>query len=517
MKKFIDILFGRMMILLVAFFIQIALIIFVVIKFQEYFFYFYLIGILFSVLILLFLINSNMNPSYKIAWIIPIMLFPQLGWIFYALFSSGKFSKVTKKKQKSYYAKHIEDLSKVILKDKEILHKLKEEDIIAMRQAKYLIDYGESQIFDNRESKYFKIGEEYYKSLLEELEKAEKFIFMEYFIISEGKMWQSILDILERKVKQGVEVRLIYDDFGCIMTLPKNYDKYLEKLGIKCSIFNPANLIFTIIYNNRTHRKITVIDGKVAFTGGINLADEYINEKERFGHWKDTGIMIKGEGVWGFTIMFLNIWKFLRKVDENFLNYKYNFVNEDNILYKNDGYIVPFSDSPLDKEIVSSNVFVNLINSAINYIYINTPYLIIDYEMTSALCNAAKKGIDVRIVTPFIPDKKNVFEVTRSNYQVLIESGVKIYEYKPGFIHAKSFVVDDKYAVIGTINLDYRSLYLHFECGVWVYKSKSILDMKKDYLDTLEKCNIYTLEECYSVSTIRKLYRSILQIFAPLL
>ncbi len=514
MKKVVDILFGRVMILLLAFFIQIALIIFVVFKFQEYFFYFYLIGILFSILILLFLINSNMNPSYKIAWIIPIMLFPQLGWIFYALFSSGKFSKVTKKKQKRYYAKHIDDLSKVIIKDKNILHKLKEEDIVAMRQAKYLIDYGESQIFENVESKYFKIGEDYYKALLEELEKAEKFIFMEYFIISEGKMWDGILEILKKKAAQGVEVRLIYDDFGCIMTLPKNYDKQLEKFGIKCSIFNPANLIFTVIYNNRTHRKITVIDGKVAFTGGVNLADEYINEIERFGHWKDTGIMIKGEGVWGFTIMFLNIWKFLRKVDENFLKYK---IEQHNSNIENDGYIVPFSDSPLDKEIVSSNVFMGLINSATKYIYINTPYLIIDYEMTSSLCMAAKRGVDVKIVTPFIPDKKSVFEVTRSNYQTLIESGVTVYEYTPGFIHAKSFVVDDKYAVIGTINLDYRSLYLHFECGVWIYNSKTILDMKEDYLNTLEVCTVYTLEQCYKVSAIKRIYRSILQIFAPLL
>ncbi len=515
MKKLIDILFGRAMILITAFFIQIALIIFVVFKFQEYFFYFYLIGILFSVLVLLFLINSNKNPSYKIAWIIPIMLFPQLGWIFYALFSSDKFSRLTTKSKKTYYAKNIEDLSKVIIKDKNILHSLEKEDIMAMRQAKYLIDYGESQIFENRESTYFKVGEDYYKALIEELEKAEKFIFMEYFIISEGKMWDKILDILKKKVEQGVEVRLIYDDFGCIMTLPRKYDKYLESIGIKCSVFNPANLIFTVIYNNRTHRKITVIDGKVAFTGGVNLADEYINEIVRFGHWKDTGIMIKGDGVWGFTIMFLNIWKFLRKTDENFLKYKV----EQNENYNNekDGYIVPFSDSPLDREIVSSNVFTNLINSATKYVYINTPYLIIDYEMTSCLCMAAKRGIDVKIVTPFIPDKKNVFEVTRSNYQTLIESGVEIYEYTPGFVHAKSFVVDDKYAVIGTINLDYRSLYLHFECGVWIYKSKTILDMKKDYIDTLEKCTMYTLDQCYKVSALRKLYRSILKIFAPLL
>lgn len=513
MKKIVDILLSRAMILITGFFIQIVLIIFVVSKFQEYFVYFYFIGILLSVFVLLFLINTNKNPSYKIAWIIPIMLFPQLGWIFYVLFSSDRFSKVTKKKEKSYYITHMDNLSKVIIKDKDILHKLEEDDIVAMRQAKYLIDYGESQIFENKQSTYLNIGEKYYETLLQELEKAEKFIFMEYFIISEGKMWDGILDILKRKVQQGVEVRLVYDDFGCIMTLPNKYDKYLESFGIKCSRFNPVNPIFTVFYNNRTHRKITVIDGKVAFTGGINLADEYINAVERFGHWKDTGIMIKGDGVWGFTVMFLNMWKFLRKIDEDFLIYK----AEQPQTQETDGYIIPFSDSPIDKEIVSSNVFINLITNATDYIYITTPYLIIDYEMTSALCMAAKRGVDVRIITPFIPDKKAVFEVTRSNYEPLIESGVKVYEYTPGFIHAKSFVVDDKYGVVGTINLDYRSLYLHFECGVWIYKSKTLLDIKEDYIATLQKCNIYTLEQCYRVSGIRKLFRSILALIAPLL
>ncbi len=359
------------------------------------------------------------------------------------------------------------------------------------------------------------MGQAYFEALLEELEKAEKFIFMEYFIIEEGQMWNSILEILKRKAKQGVEVRIIYDDFGCMMTLPKNYNKKLEEYGIKCSIFNPANPIFTVIYNNRTHRKITVIDGKVAFTGGLNLADEYINKVEKFGYWKDTGILIKGEGVWSFTTMFLNIWNFLIKSDEDYSLYKCNEFKE----YENlsDGYVIPFSDSPLDKEIVSSNVYIALINNATKYVYITTPYLIIDHEMTSALCYAAKRGIDVRIITPHIPDKKVVFEVTRSNYPILIEAGVKIYEYLPGFMHAKSFVVDDLYSVIGTINLDYRSLFLHFECGIWIYNSKTIFDIKKDFLSTIEECKLITLEEATNISGLKELLRAILKVFAPLM
>lgn len=515
MKKFLEIIFGRAIFLLTAFFLQIIAIIFIVAKFQEYFVYFYVLSIIISILLLLFLISSNMNPAYKIAWIVPIMLFPAFGWIFYILFSGNRFTKVGANNSRKYYTNSLIDLHKILTQNNFIMNELKENSPVAYGQAKYLEDFGQSPVFINSESKYFEIGEEYFKSLLEELEKAEKFIFMEYFIISKGEMWNSILEVLKRKVKQGVEVRLIYDDFGCIMTLPRKYNKELESYGIKCLVFNPVNPVFTIIYNNRTHRKITVIDGKIAFTGGINLADEYINKLERFGHWKDTGIFIKGEGAWSFTVMFLNIWNFIGKTTEDYSKYKVDISSEYN--NQKDGYVIPFSDSPLDKEIVSSNIYISLINNAKEYVYINTPYLIIDYEMTSALCYAAKRGIDVRIVTPNIPDKKAVFEVTRSNYLPLIEAGVKIYEYKPGFIHAKSFVVDDLYAVVGTINLDYRSLYLHFECGVWIYNSKTIFDIKNDYLITLEKCHNFTLEECKNISGIRELLRSILKVFAPLM
>lgn len=516
MKKFLDIIFGRAIFLLTAFFLQILAIIFIVAKFQEYFLYFYIFSIIISFLLLISLISSTMHPSYKIAWIIPIMIFPAFGWIFYILFSGNRFTKVGAKKSKNNYNYHINHLNDSFVKNEHILSTLYNENLTAYSQAKYLSTFGPGIIFKNTYSKYFEIGENYYKNLLIELEKAEKFIFMEYFIIAEGEFWNSILEILKRKAKQGVEIRIIYDDLGCIMTLPRKYNIYLKSLGIKCSVFNPANLIFTIFYNNRTHRKITIIDGKVAFTGGINLADEYINKINRFGHWKDTGILIKGEGVWGFTTMFLTMWNFINRSTENYEKYKMDF-SSNYYDEKQNGYVIPFSDSPLDKEIVSSNVYLSLINCSNKYVYINTPYLIIDYEMISALCLAAKRGVDVRIVTPYIPDKKIVFEVTRSNYKPLIDAGVKIYEYKPGFIHAKSFVVDDIYAVVGTINLDYRSLFLHFECGIWLYNCSTILTIKEDYLNTLEKCILITKQSCDNVSTLRSFARSILKVFAPLM
>lgn len=512
MKKFFEFIFGRAIFLLTAFFIQILVIVFIVAKFQQYFVYFYIFSIVLSILLLLYLLDSNMNPSYKIAWLLPIMSFPAFGWIFYSLFSSNRFAKKLVKSSKNYYKDHMDSVTNILLQNDDILNELKEENLQAYKTANYLGNISKHPIYYNEDSTYFKIGEEYYEELLKQLEKAENFIFIEYFIISEGEMWGSILKILKEKVKKGVEVRVIYDDFGCIMTLSRMYFRTLEKYGIKCLVFNRANPIFTIMYNNRTHRKIAVIDGKVAFTGGINLADEYVNKIERFGHWEDTGIMVKGACVWSFTVMFLSMWNIIQKKEEDYEKYKVDFSS-----IKKDGYIIPFDDNPIDNEIVSNNIYMDLINNATKYIYINTPYLIIDYDMALALSLAAKKGIDVRITTPHIPDKKMVFELTRSNYKYLIEAGVKIYEYTPGFIHAKSFVVDDLYVVIGTINLDYRSLYLHFECGVWMYNSKVALDLKKDYLQTLEKCQNITLEECNKVSAFRHLLRSVLKVFAPLM
>jgi cardiolipin synthase len=354
-----------------------------------------------------------------------------------------------------------------------------------------------------------------FECLLEELKKAERYIFLEYFIIEQGTMWSAILDILIEKAQQGVDVRVIYDDVGCLLKLPYGYDRHLESLGIKCRVFNPFRPVLSVRLNNRDHRKIAVIDGHTAITGGINLADEYINEVARFGHWKDTSILIQGEAVWNLVVMFLTLWDWLCGIKEDYEEFKP--LPEYAEQFTSDGYVQPFADSPLDDESVSQSVFLNMIGGAKRYVYINTPYLILDFEMTTALCLAAKRGVDVRIVTPRIGDRWFVHAVTRSNYEVLIEAGVRIYEYTPGFMHAKTFVVDDQFAVVGTINLDYRSLYLHFECGAWLFKTKSVLEIKEDYLQTLAVSQLITLEECHNVKWYKKLARSLLRLFAPLM
>ena len=343
------------------------------------------------------------------------------------------------------------------------------------------------------------------------------YIYIEYFIINDGVMWRTILDILERKAKEGVDVRLIYDGFGCLTTLPNRYDKILQEKGIKCVIFNPFRPILNIVQNNRDHRKICVIDGKTGFTGGINLADEYINQKERFGHWKDTAVMLKGEAVWNMTVMFMHMWSVVngsRTPMEHELHMPHRYHPE---AFEEDGFVQPYSDTPLDGEVLGENVYLNIINRARKYVYICTPYLIIDNEMMTALCLAAKSGVDVRIMTPGVPDKKMVFLLTQSYYEQLLEAGVRVYEYQPGFLHAKSFVCDDEIAVVGTINLDYRSLYLHFENGVWFYKNKVVADIFQDFKETLNYCDPINIEFCKNRNILVRGFQSILRLLAPLL
>ncbi len=329
-------------------------------------------------------------------------------------------------------------------------------------------------------------------------------------------MWDGIEQILRRKAAQGVDVRVIYDDFGCLFTLPFKYNEVLESKGIRCKVFNPFKPIWSAKMNNRDHRKILVIDGHTAFNGGINLADEYINAIVKHGHWKDTAVMLKGEAVWSFTMMFLTMWNYLdsSKPDDYTVYMPRKEEIED---YKGSGYVIPFTDSPLDDEPVGENVYLNIINDAKEYVYITTPYLIIDNEMSTSLILAAKSGIDVRIITPHIADKWFVHAVTRAHYKKLVKFGVKIYEYTPGFIHAKNFVSDDTVSVVGSINLDFRSLYLHFECATWMYKTDSVLKVKEDYLKTLEKCEEITYSDCRKVNIFVRIGRGLLRLFAPMM
>ena len=483
-----------------------------------------------SVSISIWLLNKWDNPAYKLAWIIPILMFPTLGGMLYLLYGNKEPTRRLRKK-----LEYGSFLSKPLLRQqREVMEHLYERDVHIARQSEYLLRYANCPVYENTISKYLNSGEAYYTALIEELKRAKKFIFLEFFIIEKGMMWDTILDILLMKLREGVEVRVIYDDFGCVTKLPYRYDKHLTELGIQCVSFNHFVPIFSLALNHRDHRKIVVIDGHTAFSGGINLADEYINAVERFGHWKDTGIMMKGEAVWNFTVMFLQMWNSIARTDNQFERYRYERdeqrlkmeqriwnekvyeQREKKELWQDDGFVQPYGDSPLDQEIVGENVYLNMISQAKHYVYATTPYLIIDNEMMTALCLAAKRGVDVRIITPGIPDKKLTFLLTESYYRQLIEAGVQIYEYTPGFIHAKMMIADDEVGTIGTINLDYRSLYLHFECGVFLYGTKTILDMKEDILETMKQSHYVQEQECQK-NWFQSLLQSILRVFAPLM
>lgn len=511
MKKILQVLFHRVVVCALLMLIQAAVLVLMILEFQKYFGYFYIFCIFLSVCVVLYIINSRSNPAYKIAWLIPILTLPLFGGLMYLIFGGNHLSRKERKKMQSV-AHRFEQTENMI---PDGMQALAAENPEAANQSRYILNYAKGVPYSNTSVEYLPLGEVKFQRMLEELQKAEHYIFLEYFIIEPGVMWDSILKILVEKVRQGVDVRVIYDDLGSIMTLPSKYDRYLQSLGIRCKVFNPFIPVLSLRFNNRDHRKICVIDGHTGFTGGINLADEYINKKVIHGHWKDTAVLLRGNAVWGLTRMFLALWDELSGDQTDVSQYRPDVWAAE--CQETDGYVQPYTDSPLDGEPVGENVYINLIYKAKNYVYINTPYLILSSEMVTALCTAAKSGVDVRIVTPHIADKWYVHAVTRANYPVLVEAGVHIYEYTPGFIHAKTFVVDDQYGVVGTINLDYRSLYLHFECAVWMYQTSCLADMKADYLKTLEECQQITLEDCRNVKWYVRLGRSVLGVFAPIM
>ena len=509
MKKILRFITQRVVITALLIVLQALLLFGFIWKLDNYFVYFYAGSVLLSLLITLGIINSKSNPAYKIAWLIPILLFPAFGGLVYLLFGSDRTGRYLRKKLQGIGT----EMDNVIGE----AHRRSGAEQLppdAANQSRYISHCAYCPPYQNTTTEYLPLGEVKFERMVEELKKAKHYIFLEYFIIQEGKMWNTILDILRQKAAEGVDVRVIYDDMGCIMILPTGYDRTLEQMGIKCRIFNPFVPILSSRFNTRDHRKICVIDGNVGFTGGINLADEYINAYEKHGHWKDTSILLKGEAVFNLTVMFLSMWDYLDSTTgkTDYSRY-YPTVWDENAK----GYVQPFADNPLDDEAVGETVYLNLINKAKRYVYITTPYLILSSEMLTALTSAAKCGVDVRIITPHIPDKWYVHAVSRSHYQPLIEAGVKIYEYTPGFIHAKTFVVDDDYAVVGTINLDYRSLYLHFECAVWMYQTPSVAQVRDDFFKTQQISQEITLEECRSLSFPRRLGRSVLRVFAPLM
>lgn len=515
MKKILTKIFSPVTFTALLVLIQFAILIFAIYLANTYIWIIQVIFEIIAIPVAIIIINSKADNNYKITWLFFDVVTPIFGTIFYLLFANKKFTKKEKK-----IVKPIKDTINSFTSSNTYIEKInldKEEKGYSV--AKYIQNYGLSSLYSNSEVKFFCWGEDAFPYMLEKLKSAKKYIFLEYFIIHPGKMWNSILDILIQKAKEGLDVRVIYDDFGCLSTLPKNYYKKLNSYGIKSFAFNKIKPILDIRNNNRDHRKILVIDGYIGFSGGINLADEYINEEIRFGKWKDNAIMIEGEAVFSLTTLFLSIWHIFYEKDKfpSLEYYRPNNFLPDGYNLKKDGFIQPYGSVPYDVEAIGHNVYLKMINCATKYIYISTPYLILNQEMQDALTLAAKSGVDVRILVPGIPDKKLIFEVTRSYYRSLIESGVKIYEYEPGFVHGKVFLVDDIMGTVGTVNLDYRSLFLHFENGTFIYKASCLKDIYNDFNHSFALSKNISLDSCIKTNVFRKLFRILLRIFSPLL
>ncbi|MCH5257248.1 MAG: cardiolipin synthase [Lachnospiraceae bacterium] len=508
MRKVMHLLLNRVFITAIIVLIQIIFFMMEILIWSNYYVAIAAILRLLSLAVIIYLIYRPNNPAVKLAWIIPIMLFPLVGGIMYLAFGHVIISKKLWNKMQT-----ADKLMRENMPDNEsVWRKLQAENQVAANQSKYISEFSGMPLWENTNTTYYSDGLSCWKQMLKDLDTAKKFIFMEYFIIEEGTMWNEILNTLEKKAGQGVEVRLIYDDFGSVLKLPKRYEQYIESKGIKCIAFNKLIPFMSVILNNRDHRKITVIDGKIGYTGGINMADEYINYKKVFGYWKDAGLRLEGEAVWNFTAMFLQMWNVARDTDDDYSKYRYNF----NEISDARGYVQPYGDTPFDDETLGENVYLNMLGYARKYYYVYTPYLITDNEMFTALKLAAKRGVDVRIVTPGIPDKKSVYWLTQSSYQNLIESGVKIYQYTPGFIHSKCVLCDDETAAIGTINFDYRSFYHHFECGVFLYDADAITELKTDMEAAFDVSELITLDWCKEKFMKLNVIGPILKLFSPL-
>ena len=469
---------------------------------------FYALCVLTTGICIVNIVASDDNPDYKAPWLICVIALPIVGFMLYLMFYSRKLKRrfIKRIKEVQAYAYEYDDTA--------LFDQLRAEDPVAYSQAKMLSEISDSHLFTNTDGTYFSSGEAMRDAMLEDLSRAERFILLEYFIIEQGCFWDSILEVLKSKASEGIDVRVIYDDIGCIGTLPGNYNRILNSYGIKTVIFSKLRGSADSELNNRNHRKILVIDGVIGYTGGVNIADEYINEKHLYGHWKDGGIRLEGEAVKELTKMSLVSFgissRHLPTLPEN--PYPENAAKESH------GYVVPFGDGPrpLYKRNVAKAAIQNMLGAAVDYVYMTTPYLIIDNDLCSDIERAALRGVDVRIIVPHVPDKKLVFAMTRSFYHRLMDAGVKIYEYEPGFIHAKTYVADGRYALIGTVNLDYRSLAHHFEDGVWLYQAHCIAEVKRD-LDRTVAVSTRVTPEMLKSGRISRIFRSLIRIFAPMM
>ena len=455
----------------------------------------------------IYIIYKRQNPAYKIIWIILLMFMPIVGFVTYMLWGNNKTPKYIKNKIEKE-----REQSKIILPVNEsIYEQLKNEN--RKKEVKYIYNVSKYPIYNNKEVEYYETGDKCYEKIKEDLKNAKKYILIEFFIISAGKMWDEIYEILKEKSKQGIKIYLIYDSLGSLLKKPKKLNQQLEQININYIPFNPPTPLIRSYINYRDHRKIIVIDGDIAYTGGINIGDEYINLNSRLGHWKDSCARITGESIKNFIVMFFKQWNLntKKRVDYKELIENITPTSESN------GYILPYSDNPQNKTNPAQNTYINIINNAKKYVYIMTPYLILDNETSQTLINASLSGIDVRIMTPSIPDKKLVNACTKSFYGQLLEAGIKIYEYMPGFIHSKIVVSDDNVATIGTTNFDFRSFYLNYECGIWIHNTKEEIKIKQDFINNIQKCKEITLETWKNRKIDVKIMEAILRLISPLL
>ena len=468
---------------------------------------YYLVFMGLSILMAVIIITRKENNAYRLMWMFVIIIFPFLGGVLYLLFSNKKIGALSEKKVADFRKRQPDETEFSLMNADEELYNTSP---AFRRQSQYVKNVTGFSVWKDTEIEYFDNGADFFRDLMKEVEKAKKFIFVEYFIIDQGKWWHRILDCLKRKVEEGVDVRVVFDDVGSINVLPRDYDKILQSYGIKAMAFNKIKIHINPRLNFRDHRKIFDIDGNVCYTGGVNLADEYANDCVKFGYWKDDAIRLTGSACWNFTLMFLRNWDCLTG-DKDSLDHFLPTVKG-----RSDGFVQAFDDSPLDSNTIAEDTYLQIINNAKKYVWITTPYLILDEPMEAALKIAAKSGVDVRIITPHYPDKKSVFEVTRSNYEPLLQAGVKIYEFTPGFIHSKNFISDDEIAVVGTTNLDYRSFYLHFELSVLFYKSSLVNSLKKNFLSTLDLSQEIHVGDEGRLPLLRRVFRGAARIMSPL-
>ncbi len=462
-----------------------------------------------ATVVVLTIYGRNKNAAFKMPWIILILAVPVTGLFLYLIMGLPGMKRVLRKR----IEEADRSLEGILSQDEQVTEELRKTDLSVAGQAHYIWNYGKYPMYRNTDVVFYGDAAEGFEAQLQELKKAEKFIFLEYHAIEEAQAFGRMKAVLAERAKAGVEVRIIYDDMGSIGFINKDFMERMKEIGVSCRVFNPIFPVLDVVMNNRDHRKITVIDGKVGFTGGYNLADEYFNITHPYGQWKDSGVKLVGDAVKSLTVMFLEMWNAMEHTDLDMSVY----FPENRFTAAEQGFVQPYADSPMDGEPVGENVYMNVIRHAKKYLYIVTPYLIISDEMNRELGLAAKRGVDVRIITPGIPDKKMVFKVTRSYYAALVAAGVRIYEYTPGFIHAKQMVCDDEIATVGTINLDYRSLYLHFENGVLLYRCQAVNGVKQDFLDTFPVCHEVTEEYGDHRSRVLRIGQCMLRLIAPLL